>query len=91
MVEHRAEVTAIETSSENPSFDNTIHALEASGKALNRVNATFWNQVGAHTNDALQVIEREIAPELARHDNAIYMSHALFERVDALFSGARQA
>ena len=68
-----------------PSFDNTIHALEASGKALNRVNATFWNQVGAHTNDALQVIEREIAPELARHDNAIYMSHALFERVDALF------
>ncbi|MBY0611648.1 MAG: M3 family metallopeptidase [Beijerinckiaceae bacterium] len=85
LAEHRAEVEAIETNAEEPSFANTIHALEESGKALNRVNSVFWNLVGAHTNDALSAIERDIAPELARHDNAIYMSRALFERVDALF------
>ena len=82
---HRVEVRAIEDDPEPPSFANTIHALEASGEAISRVNGVFWNLVGADTNDRLSEIERDIAPELARHDNAIYMSEALFRRIDALF------
>ena len=85
LAEHRAEIKAIEDNTEAPSFHNTIRALEASGKAINRVNAVFWNLSGAHTSDALQAIERDIAPELARHDNAIFMSETLYKRVDALF------
>ena len=85
LAEHKAEIETIETTSEVPTFENTILALEASGKAITRVNAVFWNLSGAHTDDALQAIERDIAPELARHDSAIYMSETLYKRVDALF------
>ena len=85
IAEHKAEIETIETTSEVPTFENTILALEASGKAITRVNAVFWNLSGAHTDDALQAIERDIAPELARHDSAIYMSETLYKRVDALF------
>ena len=75
----------IESSADEPSFANTIEALEKSGQLIQKVNSVFWNLVGAHTNDALAEIERAIAPELARHDNAIFMSEPLFKRVDALF------
>ena len=85
LAEHKAEIETIETTSEVPTFENTILALEASGKAITRVNAVFWNLSGAHTDDALQAIERDVAPELARHDSAIYMSETLYKRVDALF------
>ena len=85
LAEHKTEIETIETTSEVPTFENTILALEASGKAITRVNAVFWNLSGAHTDDALQAIERDVAPELARHDSAIYMSETLYKRVDALF------
>jgi peptidyl-dipeptidase Dcp len=58
--------------------------LEGSGSALKKVSAVFYNLAGSHTNDALQGIEREMAPVLAKHRNAIFMNEALFRRVDAL-------
>jgi peptidyl-dipeptidase Dcp len=81
---HGAEVEAITGSSDAPTFENTIEALEKSGQVLKRVSAVFYNLTGAHTNDALQVIEREMAPRLACHRTAIFMNEALFRRVDAL-------
>jgi peptidyl-dipeptidase Dcp len=80
----RAEVAAIAGDPASPGFDNTIAALERSGRILKRVGAVFFNLAGSHTNDALQAIERDMAPVLARHRNAIFMNEALFERVDAL-------
>ena len=85
LAEHRTEVDAIAAQPEPPSFANTIEALEKSGRLIQRVNAVFWNQAGAHTNDEIAAIERDISPKLAQHDNAIYMSDALFARVDVLF------
>ncbi len=83
--EHEAEVKAIAESSAPPTFDNTIVALELSGQALSRVNDVFDALAGAHTNDALLALERELSPRTARHWNAIRMNGPLFVRIDTLF------
>jgi peptidyl-dipeptidase Dcp len=84
LAEQRAAIDAIAADKAEPTFDNTIAALEGSGSALKKVSAVFYNLAGSHTNDALQGIEREMAPVLAKHRNAIFMNEALFRRVDAL-------
>jgi peptidyl-dipeptidase Dcp len=84
LAEQRAQVEQIAGGAPEPTFENTIAALERSGRTLKRVGGVFFNLAGAHTNDALQAIEREMAPILAKHRNAIFMDEALFRRVDAL-------
>jgi len=84
--EHRAEIAAIADNPTPPSFENTIVALEESGRLLTRVDLVFSNLASSHTNDALQAIEREMAPVLARHWNEIYLNERLFRRIDALFN-----
>jgi peptidyl-dipeptidase Dcp len=80
----RAEIDAVAANPEPPSFANTIEALERSGRSLDEVAGVFFNLTGAHTNDELQAIEREIAPVLARHRSETYLKEALFKRIDAL-------
>src|SRR5215472_4055416 len=82
---HRAEIAAIAEAREPATFENTIVALEDSGRLLSRVELVFSQLAGAHTNDALQEIERDMAPVLARHWNEIYLNVALFQRIDTLF------
>ena len=81
---HRAELAAVAADPAEPSFDNTIAALELSGKALARVSAVFYALAGAHTNDALLALERDVSPLLATHWNDIYLDPGLYARVDAL-------
>ena len=81
---HRAEIDAIAANPEKPTIENTLAALELSGRPLDRVSSVFWCRAGAHTNDAIQALEREIAPKMARHSSAISMNAALFARIDAL-------
>ena len=81
---HEAEVAAIAAASYPPDFDNTIAALERSGKALQRVDAVFHLLVGAYSNDALLAIERDLAPRSASHWNKIQTNPDLFHRIDAL-------
>lgn len=81
---HEREISAIAAQSAPPDFANTIEALERSGRLLQRVSAVFFNLTGAHTNEALQGIEREIAPRLAKHRSAIYLNAALFKRILAV-------
>ncbi|MET0596642.1 MAG: M3 family metallopeptidase [Mesorhizobium sp.] len=82
---HQREIDAIAGSQEPPTIANTLAALELSGDALDRVSSIFWCRAGAHTNDAIQAVEREMAPRMARHFSAISMNAALFERIDALY------
>ena len=82
---HQREIDAIAGSPEPPTIANTLAALELSGDALDRVSSIFWCRAGAHTNDAIQAVEREMAPRMARHFSAISMNAALFERIDALY------
>jgi peptidyl-dipeptidase Dcp len=81
---HVAEIERIAGDAAEPTFANTLEALERAGEPLRRVSMTFFNLAGAHTNDALQAIEREVAPILARHRSAIYLNADLFRRIDTL-------
>jgi len=91
LAEHRAEIDRIAKDPAGPTFENTIAALENSGRTLDRVSCVFWNLASAHTNDELQAIEREIAPKLAQHWNAITSNAALFARIDAVMQNAETA
>ena len=82
---HAAEVAAIAGEAAEPTFANTIDALEAAGQALQRVDNVFHVLAGAHTNDAILAIERELAPRDAQHWNRILMDEALFRRIDFLY------
>ncbi len=90
LAEHTAEVAAIAANPEPPTFDNTIAPMERSGRALDRVGNVFHLLAGAHTNEALLEIEREVAPQLARHWNAINTNAVLFKRIDTLMQDAEK-
>jgi peptidyl-dipeptidase Dcp len=81
---HDAEIDTIITQSAPPSFDNTILALERSGLTLARVASVFYVLAGAHTNEMLLAMERELAPKLTAHWDRIYMNETLFGRIEAL-------
>ena len=84
MAEQMAEVEAISGSADTPTFDNTVVALDRSGRLLDRVSSVFWNLTSSETSPALQAVERDIAPVLAAHASRIAMHHGLFARLDAL-------
>src|SRR5450756_1715853 len=82
---HRAEIDAISANPAAASFDNTIEALEKSGRDLDRVSNVFFVLAGADTGDAIEAVEREISPLLARHSNALYLNAKLYARIAALY------
>lgn len=83
--QHRAEVAAIADNPADPTFDNTIVALERSGQALTRVAHVFWNKVSADGTDAVLALEEEFAPAYAAHEDSIRMNSALFARIEAVY------
>jgi len=85
MAEHRAEIEAIVGTEEAATFDNTIVALERSGKALGRVASVFFAVEGAHGNDQLREIASTIAPELSAHGDDITFNRDLYDRVNTIF------
>jgi peptidyl-dipeptidase Dcp len=85
MKEARAESDRIADQQDEPTFENTIVALERSGKALTRVARTFFNLTGAHTNEAIQKIEREVAPKLAKHSSDMLLNARLYSRIADLW------
>jgi peptidyl-dipeptidase Dcp len=84
LADHNAEIAAIAANPAPADFDNTIGALEQSGRALARLDHVFHVLVGAHSNNDLLAIERELSPQIARHWNAIRTNAALFDRIDTL-------
>jgi peptidyl-dipeptidase Dcp len=82
---HAAEVAAISDNAAAPTFENTIATLEASGQALTRTLNVFLLLAGAHSNDDLLAIEREVAPLRAKHWDGILMDAALFGRIEQLY------
>ena len=86
LARHLADIDAIASDPEADTFENTIVALETAGPLLDRVSAIFWTLAGAHTNDTLEALERDLAPKLSRHMSAIRMNRALFARIDALYA-----
>ena len=85
MTIQRAEVAAITANSEPATFENTILALEKSGRELGRVSRVFYALTGANTTDALDKIDESMSPRLAAHGDAINLDPALFARVKAVY------
>ena len=83
--QQQAEIEAIASNREKPTFANTIEALEKSGQLLARVNYIFMNQQAANTTDSINAIAEEIAPELSANSDAIYLNEQLFKRVKAVY------
>ena len=79
-----AEVDAIIASGE-PTFENTLVALEKSGQILTRMLQVFYNKSSSDTSDSILAIEEEMAPKLAAHSDAIKLNPALFSRVKKLY------
>ena len=82
---HRAEIDAIAANPAAPSFGNTIEALERGGRALDRVSNVFFVLAGANTGAAIEAVERDVAPLLARHSNALYLDRNLYARIADLY------
>ncbi len=82
---HNEEIEAIVSQSDKPTFDNTIAAMDRSGRILSDVSNVFGMICAAETNDELQQLEGEIMPQLSAHSDAILMNDKLFERVKAVY------
>jgi len=79
------EIEAIANNSSKANFSNTIEALENSGNLLRRVTTVFYNLSSANTNDTIQTLAQEIAPELAKNNDNIYLNEKLFQRIQAVW------
>ncbi|WP_433497666.1 M3 family metallopeptidase [Sphaerimonospora sp. CA-214678] len=84
MAEHLAEVTAIADDPEPPTFENTIEALERSGRLLDRVSTVFFNQASADATPGIQKIQQDVTPKLAKHADAVHLNAKLFARIRAV-------
>jgi len=85
MAIQKGEIQRIIDNPEPPTFENTIVALEKSGRMLGRVSAVFFHLTGADTTDRLDEINTEISPKLSAHSDSIVLNPELFARVKAVY------
>ena len=85
MTEGRKDIEKLVRDTEEPTYMNTIEALDKSGELLKRVRAVFSSQAEANTNDSLQAIEVEISPKLTEYDDEIRLNPELFARIKSVY------
>ena len=85
IAEAKAEVDAIVANPDEPTFENTIEAMEYSGKTLNTVAGIFYNLMEAHTSDEMQAIAEQIAPMMTEYSMYVSLNEDLFKRVKAVY------
>jgi peptidyl-dipeptidase Dcp len=86
MREQLKEVDVIAASSDKPTFENTVVALERTGRLLDRAERTFSSLNACNTNPAMQKIEADMAPKLSAHNDAIFLNGKLFARLQEIYS-----
>ena len=85
IAEAKAEVDAIVANTEEPTFENTIEAMEYSGKTLNTVAGIFYNLMEANTDDQMQTVAEQIAPMMTEFSMYVSLNQDLFQRVKAVY------
>ena len=85
LAEDLAEVEAVASNPDAPTFANTIEGLMRTGKTLDRVAGAFYTVAGADSNEAREAIMREMSPKLAAHGSAVYGNKQLFERIKTVW------
>src|SRR5690606_17138222 len=83
--QHQAEIDAIANSTEEPTFENTILAMEKSRNLLKRNTRIFYNLTSANTNEKLQEIATKLSPEMSKHSDNISLNDKLFQRVKTVW------
>src|SRR6516225_1405485 len=86
MAEEQKEMEAIANNPAPPTFENTIVAMEKSGRLLRRVQGAFFTVVSANENPTLQKVRATEAPKLAAHQDAIFLNDKLFQRVSTIYN-----
>ena len=81
IAEHQAEIAAITNADIEPTFENTLEAMELAGSALSRVNRVFSNIALTESNEEIQELQSIISPMLTRNNNDIRLNQALFQRI----------
>ena len=84
------EVDSIANNSENPTFENTLVALEKSGQLLTRVQHSFGILTSANINSKLKEVRQKVSPKLAEHHDAIFLNDKLFERVKTIYNERKE-
>jgi peptidyl-dipeptidase Dcp len=85
MREQLKEIEPIANNSEKPTLENTVVALERTGRLLDRAETTFSNLNSCNTNPTMQKIETDMAPKLSAHRDAIHLNGKLFARIQELY------
>ena len=83
--EHQKEIDQIVANTEPATFNNTIEAMEYSGKLLDKVSSVFFNLLSSESNDAMMEISQELSPKLSEHSNNINLNEKLFQRVKTVY------
>lgn len=83
--EAKSEIELITKNVDEPTFENTIVALENSGDLLSRSTSILFNLAHANTNDDLDALVNKISPSLSEHSNEVLMNMALFERIKKVY------
>lgn len=78
---HNQEIDSIVNNQEKANFDNTIAALDYSGRMLSRVSLLYENMLGCNTNEQMQKLQEKISPMLADHEAEVKMNDKLFNRI----------
>lgn len=84
--EQKKAVEAIANFEEEPTFDNTVLALEKSSELLSRASQVFYALTSSNTNETLQAVQEEMAPKFAAQNDMIYLNDKLFQRVKTLYT-----
>ncbi|MDZ7790998.1 MAG: M3 family metallopeptidase [Xanthomonadales bacterium] len=85
MEEHMAEIEEIAGNEAEPTFENTILALERSGRKLQYIGRVFSNMTSTVTDDTLQETQRKMAPKFSAHSDAINLNADLFGRIQSIY------
>ncbi len=83
--QHQAEIDAIADSKEEPTFANTIEALDYSGQLLSKVSSVFFNLYSSDSNEDMEKIATEVSPKLSEHNDNLYLNEKMFGRVKKLY------
>ena len=85
IAEAKAEIDAIVANQEEPTFENTIEAMEYAGQTLNKVASIFYAVMEAHTDETKQQIAEQISPMLTEYSMYVSLNNDLFQRVKAVY------
>ncbi|MDY0201124.1 MAG: M3 family metallopeptidase [Tenuifilaceae bacterium] len=83
--QHNAEIEAITSNQDEPTFENTIVAYDKAGELLSKVGAVFGGLNGANASDRMQQIAKETTPMLSAHSNSIRFNQDLFNRIKTVY------